>query len=350
MQKPPVKQINSNACRGKKQRHAIVLLTLLALIVALCSLGLGQFHLPLQKILHILLAPVSDSSATFSVTEHNIVWTIRIPRVLMAFCAGSALALSGAALQGVFNNPLVDPHIIGVTSGAAFGGTLAILLGFSSWLLIVSTFSFGLLALLLVYAVAGFIGDGNRIILVLAGVILSGFFSALVSLVQYLSDTEETLPNIVFWLLGSFATANWHKFLIIFSVLLVVGGLLLRLRWHINLLSLGERQAQTLGISITRTRWLILILCALVVAAQVSVSGSIGWIGLVIPHLARFIVGPNHRYLLPASLLLGGTFMVVVDDVARTLTAAEIPVGILTALLGVPMFAIVLLKKYRRSL
>lgn len=140
----------------------------------------------------------------------------------------------------MFHNPLVDPHIIGVTSGAAFGGALAILLGFSPWLLTASTFSFGLLALLLVYTVAYFMGQGNRMVLVLAGVILSGFFSALVSLIQYMADTEETLPSIVFWLLGSFATASWPKLLIVSSVLLIAGSLLLRLRWRINLLSLGN--------------------------------------------------------------------------------------------------------------
>lgn len=343
-----MKQIKNSQRRGANQQRVIALLAAITFAVAVFSLGLGQYHLPLIKILQILQMPFFDNRAAFSVTEHNIIWTVRMPRVLMAFCAGSALALSGATLQGVFHNPLVDPHIIGVTSGAAFGGTLAILLGLSPWFLIASTFSWGLAALLLVYAVAWFIGHGNRMILVLAGVLLSGFFSALVSLVQYLSDTEETLPNIVFWLMGSFATANWHKLLIVSSVLLVVGSLLLRLRWRINLLSLGEKQAQTLGVSIKGIRWLVLILCALVVAAQVAVSGSIGWIGLVIPHLARFIVGSDHRYLLPTSLLLGGTFMIIVDDVARTLTSAEIPVGILTALLGVPMFAILLLKTYRR--
>lgn len=187
-------------------------------------------------------------------------------------------------------------------------------------------------------------------VLVLAGVILSGFFSALVSLIQYMADTEETLPSIVFWLLGSFATASWPKLLIVSSVLLIAGSLLLRLRWRINLLSLGERQAQTLSVSVVGTRWLILVLCALVVAAQVSVSGSIGWIGLVIPHLARFLVGTDHRYLLPASLLLGGAFMIAVDDIARTLTSAEIPIGIITALLGAPVFALLLFKNARRPL
>lgn len=230
----------NSVIRGAYPRRTIALLVLATLAVGVFSLGLGQYHLSLGNILTILKTPFYTDGAPFSATEHHIVWTVRLPRVLMAFCAGSALALSGAALQGVFHNPLVDPHIIGVTSGAAFGGALAILLGFSPWLLTASTFSFGLLALLLVYTVAYFMGQGNRMVLVLAGVILSGFFSALVSLIQYMADTEETLPSIVFWLLGSFATASWPKLLIVSSVLLIAGSLLLRLRWRINLLSLGN--------------------------------------------------------------------------------------------------------------
>ncbi|MDR0807417.1 MAG: iron ABC transporter permease [Enterobacteriaceae bacterium] len=342
------------------QRNIFILLVVIALVIAVLSLCLGKFTLAPARVCAMILSPLrqlftdftdfTDIATDISDIEQQIIWTIRIPRILMAFCAGAALALCGAALQGVFHNPLVDPHIIGVTSGAAFGGTLAILLGLSPYLLTLSTFSFGLLALFLVYFIAHLIGHGNRLILVLAGVILSGFFSALVSLLQYMADTEEKLPSIVFWLLGSFATASWHKLLMLLIPLLVAGYFLLRLRWRINLLSLGDCDAKALGISVTETRWLILVLCALIVAAQVAVSGSIGWIGLVIPHFARMIVGTDHRYLLPASLLLGGSFMVIVDDLARTLTSAEIPVGIITALLGAPLFTVLLVKNYKRKI
>lgn len=321
-----------------------LLLPMATLIIAFFSLGVGQYSISPANVWHALMSPMQTQDLA-----GQIIWTVRMPRILMACCAGGALALCGACLQGVFHNPLVDPHIIGVSSGAAFGGTLAILLGLSPLWLMSSTFAFGLLALVLVYAIASTLGNENRLMLILSGIILSGFFSALVSLLQYMADTEEKLPSIVFWLLGSFATANWHKLLMMVIPLALASFLLFRLRWRINILSLGDADARTLGVSVVGLRRLVLLLCALLVAAQVAVSGGIGWIGLVIPHLARLLVGADHRRLLPAAFWLGGGFMVLVDDVARTLSAAEIPLGIITALIGAPLFAILLIRSRRRS-
>lgn len=314
----------------------------LTLTIAVCSLGMGHYGLSPWRVLQILTEPLSGHHPAISDIERQVVWSVRLPRILLALCAGAGLALSGATLQGIFRNPLVDPHIIGVSAGAAFGGTLAILLSWSPLLLLLSTFIFGMTALLLIFVMATALGKHNVLILILAGVILSGFFGALVSLMQYLADTEEKLPNIVFWLLGSFATARPDKLLTLAAVLCVAGGLLMRLRWHINVLSMGEQDARALGMAVVPLRWLILCLCAAIVAAQVAVSGSIGWIGLVIPHVARLLVGADHRRLLPVSLWLGGAFMLLVDTLARTLSAAEIPVGILTALLGAPVFTVLL--------
>ncbi|SPX56056.1 putative ABC transport system permease component [Klebsiella pneumoniae] len=232
----------------------------------------------------------------------------------------------------MFQNPLVDPHIIGVTAGSAFGGTLAILLGVGSLLMMASTFFFGLVALGLIYALAALQGRDSTLGLILSGIILSGFFAALVSLMQYLADSEETLPNIVFWLLGSFATASWHKVLLMSLPLAVAAGALWKLRWRINLLALEERDARSLGVPVAALRRGVLV------AAQVAVSGSIAWMGLVVPHLARLLVGADHRRLLPTAFWLGAALMLVVDDLARTLTQAEIPIGIITALLGAPLF------------
>ena len=280
----------------------------------------------------------------------QIVWSVRLPRVIMALLAGGALGLCGATLQGVFQNPLVDPHIIGVTSGSAFGGTLAILLGLDTVLMMTSTFGFGLLALMLVYLIVALQGRENTLVLILSGIILSGFFAALVSLMQYLADTEETLPNIVFWLLGSFATASWHKVALMALPILVSATILIALRWRINLLALEEKDARGLGVSVTALRRGVLLCCAVLVAAQVAVSGSIAWVGLVIPHLARLLVGADHRRLLPTAFWLGGGFMIVVDDLARSLTQAEIPVGIITALLGAPLFTWLLIHSRRRGM
>ncbi|MDQ4428085.1 iron ABC transporter permease [Yokenella regensburgei] len=320
-------------------------LILLTVVLALASLCLGQYRLSLPEVISQMIRTADAGGIA-----EQVVWSVRLPRVITALLAGGALGLCGATLQGVFRNPLVDPHIIGVTSGAAFGGTLAILLGLSPMLMMSSTFTFGLAALGLVYAVAALQNRESTLVLILSGIILSGFFAALVSLMQYLADTEETLPNIVFWLLGSFATANWHKVQILAVPVLMAGCVLWMLRWRINLLSLDEKDARALGIAIKPLRRGVLVCCALLVAAQVAVSGSIAWVGLVIPHLARLLVGADHRRLLPVSFWIGGSFMIVVDDVARTLTQAEIPIGILTALLGAPVFAFLLIRSNRRRL
>ncbi|QKN81657.1 FecCD family ABC transporter permease [Scandinavium goeteborgense] len=316
----------------------------LTLLLALVSLGLGQYHLPIGDVVTHLLHPDAPNEIA-----GQVVWTVRLPRVVMAFLCGAALGLSGATLQGVFRNPLVDPHIIGVTSGAAFGGTLAILLGLSPLLMMGSTFGFGLAALGLVYLISTLQGRESTLVLILSGIILSGFFAALVSLMQYLADTEEVLPNIVFWLLGSFATANWYKVMLVAGPVLLAGAVLFALRWRINLLSLDEKDARALGVSVKLLRRGVLVSCALLVAAQVAVSGSIAWVGLVIPHLARLLVGADHRRLLPTAFWLGGGFMMVVDDLARTLTQAEIPIGIITALVGAPVFTFLLIYRQRRS-
>lgn len=318
-------------------------LLLLTLLCALLSLGIGRYPVSAAHSLLILLEPLTGPHGGIDEIQRQVILGVRVPRVLLAMGAGAALALCGAALQGVFRNPLVDPHIIGVSSGAAFGGTLAILLSLPMAALLLSAFVFGMAALLLIFAITSAIARRNILSLVLAGVILSGFFSACVSLLQYLADTEEKLPSIVFWLLGSFATADDNKLLMLFL------PLLLALRWRINLLSLGDEDAAALGINVEGTRWLILTLCAGIVAAQVAVSGSIGWVGLVIPHVARLLVGPDHRRLLPASMCLGALYMVLIDDLARTLSSSEIPLGILTALIGAPLFALLLRRAQLRG-
>lgn len=333
----------------RSYRMTLLAVIALTLVIAVCSMGVGRYGLSPWRVVQILSEPLSGRYPTISDIERQVVWGVRLPRILLAACAGAGLALSGATLQGVFRNPLVDPHIIGVSAGSAFGGTLAILLGGSSLLLLLSTFTFGMTALLLVFVIATALDKHNILMLILTGVILSGVFGALVSLMQYLADTEEKLPSIVFWLLGSFATTRPDKLITMATVFCIAGGLLVRLRWHINVLSMGEQDARALGIAVRPLRWLVLSLCAAIVATQVAVSGSIGWIGLVIPHIARLLVGADHRRLLPVSLWLGGAFMLLVDSLARSLSAAEIPVGILTALLGAPIFAVLLYRTRRQN-
>ncbi|WP_342769098.1 iron ABC transporter permease [Bosea caraganae] len=337
----------SSSAEGMRPGLVIAVLALVLLAASLASLGLGRYEIPALRVVRILLSGIVPSDIGLSEIERNVVFNVRLPRILTAICAGAGLALCGAALQGVFRNPLVGPHIIGVSSGAAFGGTLAILLSGSQSLLLLLAFAFGVLSLLMVYALHALVGRRDMLALVLAGVIIGGFFAALVSLAQYLADTEEKLPRIVFWLLGSFATADYDKLRLMLGPVVLGGLLLMLLRWRINILSLGDDDAQALGISVAGTRWLILVLIGLIVSAQVAVSGVIGWVGLVVPHMARMLVGPDHRPLLPASMLAGALYMVLIDDLARTITDSEIPLGILTALLGAPIFALIFFRSQR---
>nr|WP_275531528.1 iron ABC transporter permease [Rhizobium rhizogenes] len=331
----------------RSPRVAIAILTAMLVIVAIGSLGVGRYDISFARVVQILLAPVFPPEMPVTPTEANVVFTVRLPRILLALLSGAGLALSGATLQGVFRNPLVGPQVMGVSSGAAFGGTLAILLSFSRAGLLATSFAFGLSALVLVYALNGIVARRNILALVLAGVVISGFFGALVSLVQYVADTEDKLPAMVFWLLGSFATANWEKLTLVAGPVLVGSILLLGLRWRINLLSIGDEEARALGVRVEPLRWLILILVSTIVAAQVAVSGIIGWVGLIVPHIARMLVGSDHRAMMPASLIIGALYLLVIDDIARTATGTEIPLGILTALIGTPIFVLVLWQTQR---
>jgi iron complex transport system permease protein len=334
--------MNGESISRRSARLAIGLMATALVVVAIACLGLGRYDIPFMRVVEILLSTVSPPHVPVTPAEENVIFTVRMPRILLTLLSGAGLALAGGTMQGVFRNPLVGPQLMGVSSGAAFGGVLAILFSLSRYGLLASSFAFGLSALVLVFALNGIVARRNILALVLAGVIVSGFFAALVSLVQYVADTEDKLPTMVFWLLGSFATANWDKLMLVAAPTLIAGLTIIGLRWRINLLSLGDDDARALGINVGLLRWFVLILVSVIVAAQVAVSGVIGWVGLVVPHMARMLVGPDHRLMLPASVILGGLYLLVVDTAARTMTSTEIPLGILTALIGTPVFALIL--------
>ena len=332
-------------------RRPAVALAVAALVLALTccvALTVGRFPVSVGQVLEILGAEATGT-APASEASRDVVVLVRLPRILLAVLVGGGLAVSGAALQAVFRNPLVSPQIIGVSSGASFGGALAIVLGLGSAMLVGFAFAFGLLAILVVYAVTRGSEGAPMLMVVLAGVVTGSFFSALVSLLTYIADPYDQLPAIVFWLLGSLATATFAK--VGLAALPVLAGslLLVLLRWRINVLSLGDDDAAAVGLRPAPARWTVLGAVALVVAGAVAVAGVVSWVGLVVPHLVRMWVGPDHRVLLPASFLVGGVFLLVIDTVARTLTAGEIPLGVLTALIGAPVF-FALLRRNRQRL
>ncbi|WP_269046431.1 FecCD family ABC transporter permease [Paenarthrobacter sp. Z7-10] len=316
------------------------------LVISLLALALGRFDVSFWHVPQILISRVLPLQVPVDASEETVVLLVRLPRVLLALLVGGGLAIGGAALQAIFRNPLVSPEIIGVSAGASFGGALALLFGLGSLVLVGGSFTFGLAALCLLFLITAGRGGTPLLMIVLGGVVVGSFFSALVALITYLADPFTTLPAIVFWLLGSVASANYAKVLTAVVPILVGTGTLLALRWRINVLSLGDEDAAALGLRPRILRWVVLIAVALIVAGAVAVSGVISWVGLVIPHLARMWVGPDHRVLLPVSFFLGGAYIVAVDTVARTLTAGEIPLGVLTALIGAPVFFL-LLRRHR---
>lgn len=336
--------------RPKHALHALVrttfgpiaLSSILLIGISLLALTVGRYNVPLWHVLQILTAEVFPTDAALKETEQNVVLLIRLPRILLALLVGGGLAIGGAALQAIFRNPLVSPEIIGVSSGASFGGALALLLGLGPLLLVGSAFIFGLAALGLLFLITSGRGGTPMLMIVLGGVVTGSFFAALVSLVTYVADPFTTLPAIVFWLLGSVATASYAKVLI--AVIPVLAGtiVLIALRWRVNVLSLGDEDASSLGLRPGVLRWVVLISVAWIVAGAVAVSGVVSWVGLVIPHLVRMWVGPDHRVLLPVSFLIGGAYLILVDTIARSATAGEIPLGVLTALIGAPVFFMLL--------
>jgi len=325
-------------------RQSALIIALFAVLVATLfwSIASGRYPVPLDHVLAILAARFGEITPIWSQTERVVVEVVRLPRVLTAAVAGAGLSLSGAVLQGLFRNPLVGPQTIGAASGAALGGVTAILfLGFGFGVQL-GAFAGAALALGAVLAIHRSDGLSPILTLVLAGVVISAFCGALVGLVTYVADPETRLPGIVFWLLGSFAAATWPKLGLISICTMLASVVMLGMRWRVNVLALGDEEARTLGVDPIRDRLVLLAAACLAISAQVAVSGTIGWVGLVIPNLARMIVGADHRRLLPVATLIGAIFLVAADTLARDLTAAEIPVGIVTAIVGTPVFAYLL--------
>jgi iron complex transport system permease protein len=324
----------------------VLTLLLFAALIALMlfSLMLGRYPVPLQDVARIVLSMGFNDTRPYSEKAWVVIEIVRMPRVLGVALCGMGLALAGAAMQGVFRNPLAGPEVAGVTAGASFGGVLAILLSWPFLGIVGMAFGLGFSALITAFLLARVTDRGGVVALLLAGVIVGGFFSALTGLVKYCADSDKKLPFITFWLLGSFADMTYEKVAVVAGVTLFAGTPLLLLRWRMNLLSLGEADAQALGVNAEALRWSIVALVALIVAAQVAVSGGVGWVGLIVPHAARMLVGPEHSRLLPVSALLGGLYLLAMDDVARSASAQEIPIGLLTAFVGTPVFAVLFWK------
>lgn len=317
------------------------------LFVGWISLFLGAYEIGPVLVFKILLNKTLGLFELGDIPEKTIVWDIRFPRVLLAFLVGASLAGAGTTLQAIFRNPLVDPFILGISAGAAFG--CAITIGFLEVIpLQASAFIFAISAVVFAYFIAKTQGEVGRLSLVLSGIIVSAFFQALVSIIKFLVDPHR-LQSIVYWLMGSFSLSDWKTLKIAFPGILLGIFPIFLMRWRLNVLSMGEEEAKMLGVNVGRERILFIIFSTLAVATATSVCGIIGWVGLMVPHLIRMLIGPDHKVLLPLSLAGGGAFMIAADTISRTLTNFDIPVGIITALTGAPFF-VYLLKKSGEAL
>lgn len=335
------------ALRPERGALALPLLAALLLLLAVLSLGIGPVSISPERVVDLLLHGSGGVAADESAAV--IVRQLRPPRVLLAILVGGSLGLCGAVMQGFFQNPMADPYIIGVSSGAALGATIALAFSIDIWLLGIhsaSLFAFGgaLAVTLLVYTVARRGGRVPTTLLLLTGVAVGSLAAAATSLVMITGNTD--LHRILFWLLGSFAARRWEHVHMVWPWALLGVVTLQFFARDLNILLQGEENAQFLGVDVERVKRLLLVITALLTAAAVSVSGIIGFVGLIVPHVMRLLVGPDHRRLLPASLLGGAILMVAADMLARTLIApAEVPVGVITALLGCPFFLYLLSRR-----
>lgn len=317
---------------------------LLALPVplALLAMAFGRYEISPGGVLQALGHALSGQPATTA--AETLVLQVRLPRILAALLVGSALGGSGAAFQGIFKNPLVDSNILGVTSGAGFGAALALLLTGSLPLASLAAFICGMAAVLLAHVGAQTRGGSHTLMLTLSGILVGSFFSALTSLVKILADPLSELPAITFWLLGGLSDVTWRDLPLLALIVGLGSAFLIAIRWQLNVLSLGDREAAALGLDTRRMKLAVIGVSALLTAAAVAVGGVIGWVGLVIPHAGRMLVGPDHRRLLPVTLSLGATFLLVIDTLARTALPREVPLGVFTGIVGVPVLFILLRK------
>ena len=311
------------------------------LVVILLSFAFGRFPISPIELFQTIWNSLFNPDAVNQQMQ-TALFNIRLPRILVVVLTGAALAVAGASYQGMFKNPLVSPDLLGASAGASFGACLALLFDMSNAM--VQFFAF-IGAIVAVFGAVWMNKMVNRydalLGLVIGGILVSTLFQAGTSFIKFVADAHDKLPVIQFWLMGSFSRIDQTDFFIILVPMLIGFSVLLLNRWKLNVLSFGEEEATSLGVNVKRTRTIVIFAATLIVACSVAVAGIVGWVGLVIPHLARAIVGPNYKVLLPASMFLGASYLLIVDNVARLFTTTEIPIGILTAIIGVPFFIII---------
>ena len=322
-----------------------VLITLLAVLLAVVffiALCAGRYSIRVTEVVRILASSVFDVTQTWDDKAYGVIFTLRLPRTIGAVLVGAALSLAGAAYQGVFKNPLVSPDLLGVSSGACVGAAIAILLGMNSLGVQTLAFAVGIGAVTLTMLIPRLFRSSSMMMLVLSGVIVRGMMDSVVGVIKYIADPETQLADITYWTLGSLVKVLSSDLFAIAPVIAAGCLMVLLLSWRINILSLGEQEARALGVHVGFVRGVVIICSTLLTASAVCVCGTIGWVGLVIPHLSRITVGQDNTKSIPVSLLMGAIFMVAIDTLARVLTSLELPLSILTGIIGAPFYFMVL--------
>ena len=326
----------------KKTRFRFALASGITMIIfaGFVSMFLGRYMIVPFQVVEILYSNMTGNA--LDNVQNTIVWDIRLPRILLTMIVGAGLSVSGAAFQGCFHNPLVSPDLLGVSAGAGFGAALGIL--YTSDVFGITplfSFGFGVFCVSASWMLSRIKKNSTILSLVLSGIIISSVFHSLISLLKFVADTDSQLPAITYWLMGSFANTSWDNLLFVIIPISLGIFVLFSLRWHINILTLGDEEAMALGVKPEKIRIIIILASTLITAAAVMMTGIIGWVGLIIPNLCRMIIGSDYKYLIPLACFLGALFMMSIDIIARVLTPVEIPIGVLSALIGAPFFAIV---------
>lgn len=327
--------------RTQDRQFAIAVIVMVAALIAMSVVALCSGHYSLSPITSIkmLLCKPLGIGGSWSELDESVLFGIRLPRIIGAILVGACLSISGASYQSVFQNPLVSPDILGVSSGACVGAALAILMHLPKIMIMLMSFGFGVLTVLATITIPKILKSESNIMLVLSGIVVGGVTGSAMGIIKYVADPQSELPQITYWTMGSLDGLSFTVIAFAVIPIVICVLLLVRMSWWIDIISMGEKDAKTLGANVNRVR-LITICCAtLLTAISVCMCGTVGWVGLVIPHFARMFVGPSNTKLIPTASLLGAIFLLAVDTIARNIAAVEVPLGIITGLVGAPFYA-----------
>ncbi|MBQ7000029.1 MAG: iron ABC transporter permease [Oscillospiraceae bacterium] len=335
----------------KSYRLIMIFLTVALVATSVVALCIGRYSIDPREAFGAVASYLQKRMAGTvekPTAMENVIFVLRIPRIIGAIVIGAALSLSGAVYQSVFKNPLVSPDILGVSSGASVGAATEILLGGSLLSMQLMAFAVGLLAVLLSTAIPKMLKNNSNLMLVLSGTIVGGFMCSVLGVLKFIAEEDTELSSIIYWQMGSVQSVKMDTLVYVAPIFIAGAVILVLLSWQLNILSFGENEAKTLGVNLKMLRGITIVISSMLTASAVSISGTIGWIGLIIPHLGRLCVGSDNTKMIPCAMLMGGLFLLVMDTIARTVTSLEVPLSILTGLIGAPIYAWLLWKQKAR--